>query len=157
MKGKKYQKIFKILKLSKRDRKILQKLQTSHDEEQSCETSQKTPKMDYFWDKISVSNLDCNTEGRLVGFYTQKERKNKISHYRAKATKRKIICPVVKEFIGRSISAFRKPRKWGKFVKSEIAHLYALTPRQRMERTQQIDNYLNKKDYNNALTYLIEY
>jgi hypothetical protein len=60
-------------------------------------------------------------------------------------------------FEGRRVSAFAKPRRDGRFVKKEIAHLYALTPAQRYARTKTIDDYLKEGDLNNALSYLIEY
>lgn len=96
-------------------------------------------------------------EGRLVGFYTQKERRNKISHYRHKQKKRREKCPISKNYSGRKRSAFQKPRKDGRFVKNELAHLYSLTDEDRMKRTRIIDEKLGKGNYEGAVSLLIEY
>lgn len=119
-------------------------------------TLTKTPKMDYSAADSTFASCFAR-EGKMVGFYTQRERRNKIYHYRAKVLRRKFFVPVIKEFAGRSMSARVKPRKCGKFVKTELGHLYELTEEQKLERTQTIDSYLNQHDYESAITYLIEY
>lgn len=96
-------------------------------------------------------------EGKLVGFYTQKERRNKLAHLRAKLLKRKLECPVNKTYKGRSKAARRKPRFWGKFVKSEVADLYAVDDREIFKRNALIDKYVTKMDYQKAVEVLAEY
>jgi hypothetical protein len=71
--------------------------------------------------------------------------------------KRKRIIPVVKKFKGRQASAFAKPRRDGRFVDKKIAHLYAITQKDRLRRTKMIDDFLKAGDINSALSYLIEY
>ena len=119
-----------------------------------------TPKMDYCFSESSKS-IKPRTygihEGKIVGFYTQRERRNKIFHFKNKNMRRKFFVPVVKEFEGRSNSARIKPRKGGRFVKSELGHLYTLTEEQKMKRTRTIDFHISNDDYESAVTFLIEY
>ncbi|CAI2368913.1 unnamed protein product [Moneuplotes crassus] len=96
-------------------------------------------------------------EGKLVGFYTQKERRLKIARLRQKQKRRRQLCPISKRYSGRRRSAFQKPRKGGRFVKSELAHLYALTEAERLKRTEIIDSNLAQGNYEEAVSFLIEY
>ena len=123
----------------------------------SWNAENKICKMDYQvgWEaNVEYSGVP---EGRVVGFYTQRERLHKISHFKKKMLTRKQLVPVVKEYEGRSKSAFRKPRKNGKFVKAELGHLFMMSEEQRQERTRLIDQHLTKLDYESAVTFLIEY
>lgn len=130
-------------------------------EEDEIDLPYSVPKMDYaphgFTGSCLLSHSRLSKEGKIIGFYTQRERANKISHFRAKMNKRKEEVPVIKSFQGRSRCARIKPRKCGKFVKSELAHLYTLTQEQKLERTKKIDQFMKEGNYECALEYLIEY
>ena len=118
------------------------------------------PKM--FDDSYSVINDYFKTkflghEGKLVGFYTQKERKNKINHLRSKLMKRKLECPINKVYKGRSKAARTKPRFWGKFVKSDLAEKYAVDDKEVHKRNELIDKYVSMMDYQKTVDVLAEY
>lgn len=116
-----------------------------------------TLKMDTCEDPNALSYPTGDSQGKIVGFYTQRERLNKISHFKKKMLKRKEMFPVYKIFEGRRQSAFAKPRKWGKFVSKELGHLYFVTEEQKQQRTKDIDDSIKKKDYESAVTNLIQY
>lgn len=119
-----------------------------------------TPKM--FDDSCPVFNdyFKCKFlahEGKLVGFYTQSERKNKINHLRSKLMKRKLECPINKLYKGRSKAARTKPRFWGKFVKSDLAEKYAVDDNEVHKRNALIDKYVSMMDYQKTVDVLAEY
>ena len=115
----------------------------------------KIPKM--FNDISPTFSPEIQNEGRLVGFYTQKERRNKINHLRRKLQKHKMWCPVNKQYKGRSQAARSKVRLWGKFVKAELAEKYAVDEKVFHERNVLIDKYVAEEDYQKAVEVLAEY
>lgn len=70
----------------------------------------KTPKMFEEIESLPSAPLPMSGEGKLVGFYTQKERRNKINHLRRKLMKHKQECPINKQYKGRSKAARSKAR-----------------------------------------------
>lgn len=96
-------------------------------------------------------------EGKLVGFYTQRERRNKINHLRNKLLRRKMQRPINKQYEGRSKAARSKPRFWGKFVKSELADKYAVDDEEIHKRNVLIDKYVGELNYEKAVEVLAEY
>lgn len=115
----------------------------------------KLPKM--FDDSLCPDHLGSGKEGRLVGFYTQRERRNKISHLRKRLLKHKQSCPVNKQYKGRSQAARSKVRVWGKFVKAELAEKYAVDDEVFHQRNKLIDQYVSEQDYQKAVEVLAEY
>ena len=120
----------------------------------------KTPKM--FDESIPTCSEYLKTkfvghEGKLVGFYTQRERRNKINHLRQKLMKHKMECPINKLYKGRSKAARSKVRFWGKFVKSELAEKYADDDMEVYKRNALIDKYVTANDFQKAVNVLAEY
>ncbi|CAI2367647.1 unnamed protein product [Moneuplotes crassus] len=56
------------------------------------------PKSDYEWNPQDTVKSTRVKEGKLVGFYTQKERRNKIAKLREKQRKRRQQCPISKSY-----------------------------------------------------------
>lgn len=120
----------------------------------------KTPKM--FDESIPTCREYLKTkfvghEGKLIGFYTQRERRNKINHLRQKLMKHKMECPINKLYKGRSKAARSKVRFWGKFVRSELAEKYAVDDTEVYKRNALIDKYVTAYDFQKVVNVLAEY
>lgn len=111
----------------------------------------------YSQDIERFNGLTTCHEGKLVGFYTQRERRNKINHMRSKLMRHKLECPVNKIYKGRSKAARSKVRLCGKFVKSEFAEKYAIDDKEFIKRNELIDKYVKANDYQRTVDVLAEY
>ena len=96
-------------------------------------------------------------EGKLVGFYTQKERRNKINHMRQKLLRHKTDKPISKHYKGRSKAARCKARFCGKFVSAELAEKYSVDDEQFYKRNALIDKYVKSMDFQKTVDVLTEY
>ena len=88
-------------------------------------------------------------EGRLVGFYTQKERSIKIEKYKIKLSKWKQCNKDA--FNGRSRVAKKKLRYFGRFIKSEDFKDKLISDEQILKNNYQIDCVTEKGDYNSLV------
>ncbi|CAI2359751.1 unnamed protein product [Moneuplotes crassus] len=123
--------------------------------QQESSDFRKLPKM--FDDSLCPEHLHTEAEGRLVGFYTQRERKNKIKHLRKRLLKHRQACPINKQYKGRSNAARSKVRLCGKFVKAELAEKYAVDDKVFHGRNKLIDKYVKQQDYQKVVEVLAEY
>jgi hypothetical protein len=104
-----------------------------------------------------LSLKSFSDQGRLVGFYTQRERRNKINQLRQKLMRRKIQCPINKIYKGRSKAARSKARFQGKFVKGELAEKYSVDDTEFLKRNDAIEKHLREMDYQKTVNVLTEY
>ncbi|CAI2361066.1 unnamed protein product [Moneuplotes crassus] len=134
---------------------IKEKIKSDEAHPASLSEHTQLPKM--FDDSFCPEHWYTQKEGKLVGFYTQRERRNKIKHLKHKLSKHRRTCPVNKQFKGRSHAARGKTRIRGKFVKSELAEKYAVDDKVLHQRNKMIDEYVQKRDYQKAVEVLTEY
>lgn len=106
---------------------------------------------------LNSQTRSITKEGKLIGFYTQRERRHKINQWRARLTKHKKANPINKLYKGRSNAARSKVRLCGKFVKSDIAEKYAIGNDEFQRRNTLIDKYLKENDFEKAVGVLVEY
>lgn len=95
------------------------------------------------------SSIEAEHEGRVVGFYTQRERSSKIQKYKQKLSKWKKSNKDA--FNGRSRVAKTKLRYFGRFIKSEDFKDKIISDEQILKNNYQIDYVTEKKDYNSLV------
>ena len=104
------------------------------------------------WTDVQVNDpysAEAEHEGRIVGFYTQKERSEKILKYKQKLSKWKKSNKDA--FNGRSRVAKTKLRYFGRFIKSEDFKDKIISDEQILKNNYQIDYVTEKKDYNSLV------
>lgn len=110
-----------------------------------------------FDDSLCPQHQGNQKEGKLIGFYTQRERMNKIQHLRKRLMKHKRSCPINKQYKGRSNAARSKVRVAGRFVKASLAEQYQVDDKVLSERNELISKYFSAQDYQKVVNVLAEY
>lgn len=98
--------------------------------------------------KKEQNSLKNNSEyeGRLVGFYTQKERVAKIRKYKTKIQRWRLNNK--NAFNGRSRVAKTKLRYFGRFIKKDDLNDKILTDDQIIKNNQEIEEVTMRRDFN---------